>query len=345
MLKCIKYRFSEAPQNYWDFVHEFGTIYQSKPYLNCLAASGKEQMVIAVFEDDKLVGGAGITVGRKILNFPINMGTYFSPVVCNAQKAAAVLKCIADTIKTMCLRFSATALPGHAKVLAESHELSNWHKREIEFIHWDISDSLESLFKAMKKSKREAVRKARREGAIIKEIETPEEVEQFFELYSASMRKGKLEPGSLLYHKNLISMLKPVGLAAGFLALHPEIRKPIAGIIMLLGMHKEATFAYMGHDYEYRKFCAPDLLWWHCLEFLKSKGFVLADLVGLPKGNSQREQGIRDYKIALTGVNGRRYPSFVLTRGNFGLSPKLVAKASVFSKKVTKFISGVFGGK
>lgn len=114
---------------------------------------------------------------------------------------------------------------------------------------------------------------------------------------------------------------------------------------MLLGMHKEATFVYMGHDYEYRKFCAPDLLWWHCLEFLKSKRFVLADFGGLPKGNSQREQGIRNYKIALTGVYGRRYPSYILSRGNFGLNPQFVVKASAFSKKVIKFIIGVFCSK
>jgi hypothetical protein len=339
MLKAVKYKISEVPQWYWDFVHKYGLIYQSKPYLECLAISGQAPLVVGVFEDDKFVGGAGITIGRKILNFPVNMAIYLGPVVSDAQKTVAVLKCIADAVKTNCFRFSVTVLPEQADILAESSEISGWHKTEIEFLHWDISDSLESLFKTMKKSKREAMRKAQREGAIIKEIETPEEVEQFFELYSASMHKGGLQPESLLYHKNLISMLKPADLSAGFLALHPEIRKPIAGIIMLLGMHKEATFLSMGHNYEYRKFCAPDLLWWHCLEFLKSKGYVLADFGGLPKGNSQREKGIRDYKIALVGVNGRRYPSFVLTHGNFGLNPQFVKKVSIIFKRLIAFIS------
>ena len=50
MLKAVKYKISEVPQRYWDFVHKYGRIYQSKPYLECLAASGREQVVVAVFE-------------------------------------------------------------------------------------------------------------------------------------------------------------------------------------------------------------------------------------------------------------------------------------------------------
>lgn len=346
MFECVKYQFSQVPQNYWDFVHKYGTIFQSKAYLNFQAViDGLEPVILVILDGDEIVGGAAVEVGPGIWNFRIGASTHFGPVVANKEKISDVFNCMTKVMKSMGLVCSIEVPPQYAEILSKHNDFKGWVKKELEYLHWDISDSLESLFKAMKKSKREAVRKARREGAIIKEIETPEEVEQFFELYSASMRKGKLEPGSLLYHKNLISMLKPVGLAAGFLALHPEIRKPIAGIIMLLGMHKEATFAYMGHDYEYRKFCAPDLLWWHCLEFLKSKGFVLADLVGLPKGNSKREQGIRDYKIALTGVKGRRYPSFILTRGIFGLNSALISRQIRFAQKCVHVLRKFKGGK
>lgn len=346
MLRCVKYRFSEAPQEYWDFVHKYGTIFQSKSYLSCRAITdGREPVILAIFDCGKIVGGAAVMVGPGIWRFRICASMYFGPVVANKEKFAPVFDCLTNVLKSMVLISSVAVLPECASLLGQSQRFSLWHKKEVEFLHWDISDSVESLFKAMKKSKREAVRKGQREGAIIKEIETPEEVEQFFELYSMSMHKGGLEPQSLLHHKNLIVMLKPANLAVGFLALHPETRKPIAGIIVLLGMHKDATFLSMGHDYEYRKFCAPDLLWWHCLEFLKLKGFVLADFGGLPKGDSARERGIRNYKIALTGIYGHRYSSFTLTRGIFGLNPSFIRKTLHFLQKCIRILRKIKGEK
>lgn len=338
MLKGIKYKLSEVPQSYWDFVHKYGTIYQSKPYLECLAASGRELIIISVFEDDKLIGGTGITIGRKIFNFPINITTYFGPVVKDHQKTATVLKCIADTIKNMCLSFFVTVLPEHAEILGEDCEFANWQREEIEFLHWDISGSLESLRKAAGKGKKSGVNRARKEGVIIEEIQTRRQVKQFFEVYSMSMGKSGLNPGSQLYYKKLTSMLRPAGLATGFLALHPQTRKPVAGRMLLMGMHREATFLASGHDPQYRKLRGTDLLVWHCVQFLKSKGFTVIDFVGLPKDNSSRAQGLRDSKLAWAGINGHRYPSFILTRGNFGLNPQLVGKATIFSKKIIRLI-------
>jgi lipid II:glycine glycyltransferase (peptidoglycan interpeptide bridge formation enzyme) len=345
MLKAVKYKFSEASQQYWDFVHKHGTIYQSKPYLECLAASGREPLIVGVFDGDVLVGGVAVTVGRKILNFPISATIYYGPVVKDTQIVSDVLRCIANATKTVSLIFSVTILPEHADIFAESWELSDWEKKEIEFIKWDISNSLESVWGESGKTKRKNVRRARRDGVIIKEIETPQEVEQSFELYSISMHKSGLDPGSLPYYKNLIDMLKPAGLATGFLALHPESQKPIACSMLLLGMHGEAVHLTKGHDYEFRKFRGPDLLMWHCVEFLKSKGFTVFDLVGLPKGDSPRVKSICEFKLAWTGVYGRRYPSYELSRGNFGLSPKFVLNVLRFSKKLVKFISGGFAGE
>lgn len=345
MLKAVKYKLSEAPQQYWDFVHKYGTIYQSKPYLECLAASGEALLVVGVFENDTLVGGTGISLGRRILGIPVNGRTYYGPVVKDAKLAGDVLKYIVEAIKTASLTFRVIVLPEHAEILAEDSYFSTWHKEDIEFLHWDISSSLESLRKTVGKGKKSGINRAIREGIIIEEIQTPEQVEQFFEVYSMSMDRSGLNPGSQLYYKKLTSMLRPADLAAGFLALHPETRKPVAGRMLLMGMHREATFLASGHNPQYRKLRGTDLLVWHCVEFLKSKRFTVIDFVGLPKGNSPRAKGIRDSKLAWTGINGHRYPSYVLTRGNFGLSPKFVLNAVGLSKKLVKFISGGFAGK
>jgi hypothetical protein len=340
MIRVARYKLSKVCPEYWDFVHKYGTIYQSKTYLECLAASGREPTVVTVFEDDKLVGGAGITTGRKILNFPVNMSTYFGPVVSDVQKAVSVLKCIADAIKTMCLRFSVTALPEYANVLVKSPELSNWHKREIEFIYWDISNQMETYWKRLPKGKKAAVNRARREGVIIQEITTNEDVKQFHRLHIMSMsREEVVVTSSLSYYKNLINILKPKGLATGFLALHPQTKQSIAAVILLLDGHNTAIYYAVGHDYEHRNFGATDFLVWHCLEFLKPKGYTIFDFVGLPKGDSPRAEGICHFKTSWAGEDGHRCPSYVLTRGNFGLNPQMLGKAADCVKKIIGFCS------
>jgi hypothetical protein len=340
MLNSVKYKLAEVPQSYWDFAHKHGTIYQSKPYLECCMASGREQLVVIVYDGSEIVGGGAVTVGHRILNFPIRTIMYFGPVVVDKKKVADVLHSIVKGLRMTSLTFSVTVLPEQVGVLSKNSEIANWHKQEIEFLHWDISGSVESLRKALAKGKKSGINRARREGIVIKEIETPEHVEQFFEVYSMSMKKSSLDPGSVLYYKNFITIIRPAGMATGFLALHPRTGKPVAGRILLLGMHQDATFLASGHHPQYRKLRGADLLVWHCIEFLKSKGFVVADFIGLPIGDSLRAQGLRASKLAWTGVYGYRYPSYTLSHGNFGLNPKLVLSTLLFSKKVINFVSG-----
>lgn len=338
MLRAVKYKFSEAPQQYWDFVHEHGTIYQSRLFLGFLAKTSREPSIVAVLDGESIIGGCAVILGPNILGRAFLAGVYFGPVVADTVILADVFNLIADTLRKICISYSITVWPEHAEILAANCNLSGFAKQEVEFLHWDISGSLESLWRALTKRKRKDVNRGRREGVVIKEIETPEEVEQFFELYSMSMRRGGLDPGCLLYYKNLISMLKPAGLATGFLALHPKTMKPIAGKVLLLGMHRDATFLATGHDYQYRKLRGTDLLMWHCVEFLKSKGFIIADLVGLPKGDSVRAEGIRHFKTAWAGDNGHRRASYILSRAVWGLNPNFINGIVSFIKGLRKFV-------
>ena len=344
MLKANKYKFSEVPQRYWDFAHKYGTIFQSKPYLDCLIASGTKLVVIEIVDGEEVVGGAGVTLRHKILNFALSATTLFGPVVGDVEKLCDVFCCFTGAVKSMCVTFGISVLPEHAETLKTSCDLSNWTQDEYESLRWDISKPLESLWDALPKRKRRYVRSTRRDGIIVEEIETEEQVEQAYKLHSLSMRRGGVSPQPLRYYKNLFCMLRPKGLAAGFLALHPETRQPIAVVILLLGTHGEAVHLVIGYDHEFQNLHGSDLLMWHCVEFLKSKGFVLFDLLGLVKGNSARAKGIRNYKLAWAGDNGRRCPSFVLSRANFGINPRLLQKASGFPKKVVKSVMKLVKG-
>ncbi len=345
MLKANKYKFSEVPQQYWDFAHKYGTIYQSKPYLSCLAASGRELLIIEVDDGDEIVGGAGFILNRKILNFAYSANSTLGPVVEDTKRTADVLECVAKALKSSCFQFGIVVWPDYAENLADNLDMSKWSAQEFESLHWDISGSMDSLWKQLAKGKKSGINRGRREGVVIEKIETVQQLRHFHDLYTMSMVRSRLLPQPLEHYENLISVLRPKGLMEGFLALHPKTKQPIATRMLLLGMqHGEATFMASGHDYEFRKLQAPDFLTWHCIEYLKSRGIVMVDFQGLPKDGSPRAEGIRNYKLAWAGDNGRRCPSFVLSRANFGINPKFLQKASGFPKKVVKSVMKLVKG-
>jgi predicted N-acyltransferase len=342
MLKATKYKFSEVPQRYWDFAHNHGTIYQSQPYLSFLAAMGRELLIIAAEEDGRIIGGAGITLNHKILNFAYSAHIGMGPVVEDAKRTVEVLECLADSLKSSCLSFNVSVWPVYTKNITDNLDKSKWSIEESEVLHWDISAPLESFLKELPKRKRRAINQSRRAGIIIEEIETPQQVEQFYDLHIMSMTRTDFKaPHPLAFYKNLIARLKPEHLATGFLALHPQTRQPIAAVILLLGRDGIATHLQVGLNYEYRNLGATDLLMWHCLEFLKSNGFTTFDLVGLPKGDSERAQGIRRFKTTWAGTNGRHYPHLVLIRSNFGICTKAIRKALLFWRTLTESITKI----
>ena len=100
MFRAVKYKLDDVPDLYWDFVQKYGSIYQTKSYLECLAASSQGAFVVAVYEGDTFIGGAAISSGRRLFGFPANSWTYYGPVVVEARLAPDVLKSIVQVTKT-----------------------------------------------------------------------------------------------------------------------------------------------------------------------------------------------------------------------------------------------------
>ena len=89
-------------------------------------------------------------------------------------------------------------------------------------------------------------------------------------------------------------------------------------------MHSEAIHLAIGYDREFQNLHASDLLMLHCVNFLKSKGFTLFNMVGMPLGDSPRAKGIRHFKLAWAGDKARVYDPYVLTGGFLGAGYKTV---------------------
>jgi hypothetical protein len=342
MFTATKYNFLGMPQNYWEFIDKYGNIYNSRPYLESLLANGMNAFVVVVYDDDEIVGGVTVTIGGRVLNLAVNASAYFGPIVKDHQVVGKVLTCIALAVKSDSLFFSVCVRPEGASVLTENSELAKWQKRKVTFLNWDISADLDCLWKELPKGKKSSVNRAKREEVKIEKITTIEHIEQFYKLHTMSMTRGeKSAQPSLDFFNNFFNVLWPQDLIAGFLALHPRTREPIAAVILLLGMHKQATYWAVGQDYIHRNLGATDFLVWHCLEFLKDKGYTMFDLVGLPEGNSPRAEGIRHFKTAWAGANGRKEISYIITHSSIKwLNPAITLAVLNFLRKVINFFRG-----
>lgn len=343
MLRAVRYYLSEVPQLYWDFVHKYGAIYQSKAYLEFLADSGREPLVIAVYSNEELVGGTAVNVGRKVFKIPFSMTVYYGPVVKEASRIKEVLHKVVEAVKSSSIVLN-IHIPGeYTSEEGQCGSFSQWHKKPVEYLRWDISPPIEDLRKNLGKGKKSGINRAVREGVVIEKIESPDQVAEFFKVYSMSMHRSKLDPGLISTYKDMLLSLGAAGMAAGFLALHPATGQTLAGRLLLLGLHGDATFLASGHDPTFRKLRGGDLLTWHCVEYAKSKGYTEIDFVGLPVGDSKRESGLRDSKLSWAGSFGKRYRSFILSRGIFGLNPTVVLKTVVCFKKGLWRIFRIFG--
>lgn len=347
MFIATHYNLSDTPQSYWEFIEEYGNIYNSRPYLEGLLANGTNSFVVVVYDNDEIVGGVTVSLGGRVFNLAVNASAHFGPIVKDRRIVGEVLACIARAIKGDSLFFSVCVHPQDAPAFANHPDLSKWKKRQVTFLNWDISADLECLWKELPKGKKSSVNRAKREEVQIEKISTPEQIEQFYALHTMSMTRGeKAAQPSLDYYRNMFRILGPQDFVAGFLALHPHTREPIAAVTLLLGMHKQATYWAVGQDYTHRNLGATDYLVWHCLHFLKDKGYTLFDLVGLPEGNSPRAEGIRHFKTAWAGANGRKEESCVITHSNIKwLNPTLTLALLNFLRKVSHFCISGFRNK
>jgi len=319
MARCVVYRLRDVPPRYWDVAHRYGAIHQSKPYSEFLASCMLPPDVAVVYAGREIIGGAAVCVGRQVWRLARNAGTHLGPVAVNPDCAADVFSQVVAAVRRRCLTYSILLAPEYADKISRHGQTPGGTRTEVEFLKWRISPPLDVLHVGLARDKKKGIRRAANKGVVFEEIVTAEQVRAFHRLHAMTMARGGMRPSSLRYYQALMARLRPEGMAAGFLALHPETRQPIASRMLLLGNRGEAVALAIGHDYEFRSFHAPDALLWHAVQFLKARGFTMLDLGGLPRGNSPRARGIRRFKLAWVGKNGIHCPSSTLTYGMLGL--------------------------
>lgn len=115
MFTATKYNFIDTPQSYWEFIAEYGNIYNSRPYLEGMLANGMNSFVVVVYDNDEIVGGVTVTLGCRVFNLAVNASAHFGPIVKDRRIVGEALACIARAVKGDSLFFSVCASSSRCK--------------------------------------------------------------------------------------------------------------------------------------------------------------------------------------------------------------------------------------
>jgi lipid II:glycine glycyltransferase (peptidoglycan interpeptide bridge formation enzyme) len=146
-----------------------------------------------------------------------------------------------------------------------------------------LDKSLEEIMARFHHKTRYNIRKAKKEGVVVKESK---DIAAFYKLLVETSRRQRFAIYPFWYYEALYNELVPKSLGRLFLA---EVdRKPIAGIFLYI-FAKKCWYAYGASSYEHRSLFPSNLLQWEAIVFAKSMECVWYDFRGTGIHNPERE--------------------------------------------------------
>lgn len=162
----------------------------------------------------------------------------------------------------------------------------------------DLTLSEDELWANLHKNRRTGVRKAKKNGVIIKEVESMVEIDDFYNMLVETSNVNHISVRDLKLFHNIYSHLVPEGLAKIYLALYDE--KPIAGLLSL--NYKDTLYDWYAcstKNRDYLRLNPNEYLVWNTLYWGLNNGYSLFDFGGA--GNPKEEYSVRDFKNQFGG--------------------------------------------
>ena len=178
----------------------------------------------------------------------------------------------------------------------------------------DLTKPKEELWNSLSKKRRNDIRRAKKSGVTVKEIEDKNFIPIFYDLIHEAYKNAKLPLAKIDLFESIFGLLAQKNMAKFLLA---EYEDNYIGAILIL-IYKE-TFMTRGdtHEHEntkvfsyqriydwyagacrdYLRLCPNDLLAWHSIEWGSENGYHTFDFGGA--GKPDEEYGVRDFKIYL----------------------------------------------
>ncbi len=166
----------------------------------------------------------------------------------------------------------------------------------------DLARPADEIFNGMIKSCRADIRRSKKRGLTVEEVNTPEGVDLLYHFASLSYERSRVP----LADKSLFDAalrLLPAGVPRIFVAYHEGA--PLAADIILY--YKNLVYAWYGGVQRVRGVSPVECLTWHGIEQGCTEGFTHYDFGGA--GRPDEEYGPRDFKAKFGGelVNYGRY--------------------------------------
>ncbi len=327
-----KYRITtEIDRKKWsEFVcnHPHGNIFQIPDMFDVYtAAENNEPLLVAVLDDEDKMSGILLTVIQKqysgfLGNFTARSIIWGGPLVKNNDKE--IFELIIEEYDKL---IKGKVIYSQFRNLWEQESGKNIFKNyNFEYdehlnITIDLTIDKDVLWKSLAKSRREGIRKARRNDLVFGVTNSKDIIPTFYSLLRKTYKHAKLPYPKIDFFYSLHNKLPSNNIK--FFTLRKDHK--ILVVLVALIFNKCLYAYYIGtiRDNHYLKMRPIDLFYWEVIYWGKENGCITFDWLGA--GKPDQEYGVRKFKLQYGGkvVELGRYKKihrpFMMKIGKFGL--------------------------
>jgi hypothetical protein len=260
------------------------SIFDESKWLAAVAdVMGCDIRILGVFEKDRLIGGVPLNISNKF-GMPTATGIPLTPTnsciiepleTIFSSKATNYLLKITDAIgRFLQSNYDYAVVANHPFIMdIRSFNWLGWSTQVLYTYHVDLA---KADFSALPKERRKLIRKAEKSGVI---IERSDDFSAAHDLLAKTFRRKDASLPLSSWQLSQIC-LRCADNAVLFVAKTHD-GKVIAFNIWIVDFKRRvANAVFSGFDYAYQDTEATSLRKWKCIEYFKSNGFAILDLVG-----------------------------------------------------------------
>lgn len=306
-----------------------GTIFQTKEYATYMKSRfGSEPLFLKFFNDDKLIaqllafyspkisGKITKILGRgkiyssllKIANFfPHYLHWIYGPVIFNYSYKKQILDTLGNFLVLKKYNFIGSSHPLELNLFF--HPKFKFHQEKTGTFVIDLRNGIEQITENLdKRSTIKNIQRSQKRGVVITEINSKDDIFQYFKLQKESRTKNNLVSYSLEDIEEGMKIMKPLG-STGFLAWLDK--RPVGGILInsFNGYIIQSGSTRSELD-STERLHSQDLLKWHIIQCGIKNNYRYYDLAGIKLTNkNSKEEGIYMHKKKWGGKL-IEYPTF-----------------------------------
>ena len=278
-----------------------GGIFLSSTWITVISNNERKPVYLRFNEDNKPVGLIG-GIELPVKNGPSKQLFFYSGIASGSSDASSVRRC-----KTALYEYAQRC--GYQRVSMRSYDdhsylharLRQFKERErIEYVYYLDRDN-KQFYKCFDRDLRRRVRKAKREGAVLRKSYSPGLIETLFalinETYNLRQAKGYGKYNNLFlpfFSRDEIERLLRTRHACFF---YMEKDGEIMSIQLVISQGKKAYSILMGTSMAGYGEAAPSFLFYELAMTLKDQGYTYLNIGGISRGN--RQSGLKKFKDSL----------------------------------------------